>query len=96
MDFTPYDPQPEREEPEPSPEPTYTPGPAPGPPPPSTLIVGQSGGGMVSVTMNGRHEVRRVSISNGDRVTAAIETTTPAAQKSRKSGGVVIPIHTGR
>jgi len=25
-------------------------------------VTGQSGGGMVSVTMNGRHEVRRVSI----------------------------------
>ena len=25
-------------------------------------VVGQSGGGMVSVTMNGRHEVRRVNI----------------------------------
>ncbi len=25
-------------------------------------VIGQSGGGMVSVTMNGRHEVRRVNI----------------------------------
>ena len=25
-------------------------------------VTGQAGGGMVSVTMNGRHEVRRVSI----------------------------------
>ena len=31
-------------------------------------VIGQSGGGLVSVTMNGRHEVRRVTI---DRKTLA-------------------------
>jgi hypothetical protein len=70
-------------------------------------VIGQSGGGMVSVTMNGRHEVRRVAIDRKlfaddpemaeDLVTAAINdavnkiAAASQAQMSDVAGGMNLP-----
>lgn len=70
-------------------------------------VTGQSGGGMVSVTMNGRHEVRRVAIDRKmfaddpemaeDLIAAAFnDAVNKVAEESRKrmgdvAGGLNLP-----
>jgi DNA-binding YbaB/EbfC family protein len=69
-------------------------------------VVGQAGGGMVSVTMTGRHDVRAVNIDNAamldkdmlqDLIAAAINDAVRRVEKTSKekmadvTGGIELP-----
>ena len=47
-------------------------------------VTGQSGGGMVTVTMTGRHDVKRVAIDLEDLVAAAINDAVYQVEKQTK------------